>query len=832
MLIVPRMSKSILFVTVLFQAFAQQRTVSDPGVITTRQAITPAGLQSVFNGRVYGVAFGKTSSELWVLHAREVSLVDWKANKVLAHIAFEGAAGLGGIRYDASADRALVNIATKGVAELWSVRRDGSHNSWKLGSSANSGALAVTGRIAVVPLIHANTLAIADLSKGTVRSVKTEIAPFGAAISHDDTVAYVSNWGGRTPKPGDLTAPTGHSPTADKVVTDERGIASTGTVSRIDLIMGAVEKSIPVGLHPTAIVWDEPSARLYVANGNEDSISVIDTNQNKVVQTFWLQPFQRKTPGVAPTALAISGGNLYVACGGINAIAVLDSKDGKQRGLIPTAWYPNSLSISEGHLAIGTLLGVGSGWRDDPKHRYVHSNRGSIHVMPIPEASQLASLTNAVIVNNLMALPPSDEKPRARAKAVPVPERAGEPSTIEHIVYIVKENRTYDQVLGDLGKGNGDKSFAIYGEAVTPNQHKLAREYVTLDNFYAAGGNSADGHQWVTQANETAYCLWPGYEGRSYPYDGSDPLAPAAGGFVWESALHLKKTVRVFGEYAGETPTPRDARAEMLKQWKDGADFTSKWNITAPIAPMNKILAKNFPAYSTNIPDVVRAQIFISELNKMETMPNLVMLQLPSNHTQGTASGASSAKAMVADNDYAVGLIVDALSHSKFWKTMQIFIVEDDAQNGVDHVDGHRTVAQAVGPYVKRGAVDSTFYSNPGMLKTIELILGLPTMSLFDLIAADMRASFTEKADFTPFSAESPKHDLFELNPPLKALHGAARRDAEASLKMEFDLPDRAPAGKLNRILWSDAKGYQVKYPKLMRSIFAPMAMDVDDDDR
>jgi YVTN family beta-propeller protein len=831
MLIVPRMLKFIFFSTVLL---AQERIVKDPGVITTRQAITPAGLQSVFNGRVYGVAFGKTSSEVWVLHAHEVTFLDWRANKALAHVTFEGSAGLGGIRYDPSADRALVTIANHGEAELWSVRRDGSHVAWKLGSSANSGALAATGRIAAIPLIHVNMLAIADLQKGTVRTVKTAIAPFGAAINHDSTTAYVSNWGGRAPKDGDLTAPTGHSAGADRVVVDERGIASTGTVSRIDLVMGTVEKTIPVGLHPTAVAWDEPTARLYVANGNEDSISVIDTNQNKVVQTFALQPFSRKVAGIAPTALAISddGTALYVACGGINAIAVLNPANGKQRGLIPTAWYPNSLSFEEGHLAIGTLLGVGSGWRDEPKHRFVHSERGSIHVLPIPDAAQLASFTNAVILNNLMALPAMDEKPRAGVRPLSVPERAGERSTIEHIVYIVKENRTYDQVLGDLGKGNGDPSFAIYGAEVTPNQHKMAREFVTLDNFYAAGGNSADGHQWLTQANETDYCLWPGYEGRSYPYDGSDPIAPSAGGFVWEYALKLKKTVRVFGEYAGETPTPRDARAEMLKQWKDGADFTSKWNTVAPIAPMNKILAKNFPAYSTNIPDVVRAQIFISELKTWDTMPNLTLIQLPSNHTQGTASGASSAKAMVADNDYAVGQIVDALSHSKFWKTMQIFIVEDDAQNGVDHVDGHRTVALAVGPYIKRGAVDSTFYSNPGMLKTIELILGLPTMSLFDLIAADMRASFTEKPDFTAFDVEQPKHDLFEVNPPLKALHGAARRDAAASLKMEFDLPDRAPAGKLNRILWADAKGYHVKYPALMRSIFAPMAMDVDDEDR
>ena len=631
MLIVQRMPKYVLSIALLSTAFAQQRTITDPGVITTHQAITPAGLQSVFKGRVYGVAFGKTPSEVWVLHAHQIDLLDWQANKSLAHIAFAGAAGLGGIVYDASADRALVNIANHGEAELWSVRRDGSHVAWKLGSSANSGALAASDRIAVVPLIHGNKLAIADLSKGTVRTAKTEIAPFGAAISHDSTIAYVSNCGGRAPKPGDLTASAG----ADRVVTDERGIASSGTVSRIDLIMGKVEQTIPVGLHPTAIVWDEPNARLYVANGNQDSISVVDTNQNKVVKTFALQPFRQRTAGVAPTALAISEGTLYVACGGINAVAVMNAADGKQKGLIPTGWYPNSLSIAEGHLAIGTLLGVGSGYSDNkPTHRFVHADRGSIHVLPIPSESQLASFTNAVIVNNLMVLPASDEKARAGVKPVPVPERAGEPSTIEHIVYIVKENRTYDQVLGDLGKGNGDPSFAIYGEEVTPNQHKLAREFVTLDNFYAAGGNSADGHQWLTQANETAYCMWPGYEGRSYPFDGSDPLAPANGGFIWEAAQKMKKTVRIFGEYAGVTTTPGSARAELLKQWKSGADFTSKWNVVAPIAPVNKILAKNFPAYSTNIPDVVRAQIFISELKKMETMPNLTLIQLPSNHTR------------------------------------------------------------------------------------------------------------------------------------------------------------------------------------------------------
>lgn len=338
----------------------------------------------------------------------------------------------------------------------------------------------------------------------------------------------------------------------------------------------------------------------------------------------------------------------------------------------------------------------------------------------------------------------------------------------------------------------------------------------------------------MTQANETAYCMWPGYQGRSYPFDGSDPIAYAANGFLWDAALARKKTVRIFGEYAGRL-SDRTDRAALLEEWKKGADFTQRWNTTAPIAALNKILVRNYPSYSTAIPDVARAQIFAAELKKWVaagSMPNLTIVQLPSNHTMGATAGRSSPQAMVADNDYALGQIVDALTKTPFWKKMAIFVVEDDAQNGVDHVDGHRTVALAISPYIRRGSVDSTFYSHQSMVKTIELMLGLPTLSLYDLIAHDMRNSFQSEPDFAAYSVREPKHSLFETNPPLAGLRGPARKAALQSAKMRWDVPDAAPVEKLNRIVWGTVRGWKASYPQPKQAVFSPLAIrEADDDD-
>ena len=839
------------------------RAVTDPGVITTGQAITPAGVQSVFEGRVYGLTFGETVEELWVLRSGAAVALDWKGNRVAHQVRFSGAAGLQGIRYDRGRGQILVSLAAnrrggRPTVRLIGIKGDRSELLADNLGEEIAGALASNGKIAAVPLINNNGLAIVELATHRVlRTIPTEIAPFGAVLSRDGKTAYVSNWGGRLPDKGDVTLPTGLAADADQVVVDEHGIAATGTVTRIDVASGKTAR-LKVGLHPTAMVWDETHRRLFVANANDDTVSVIDTKNDRVVRTLELQPFKRPVKGIAPTALALSpeGSTLYVACGGINAIAVVDTADGEIRGLIPTAWYPNGIAVSPDgkHIAVSALLGVGSGWRGGtPRHRdlygkgedwgdsrdrrFVHSYRGSVSVIPAPDAAQLAGYTTAVAENNRVTLLAEQAVRRAGAgvRATAVPRRAGDPSLIEYVVYIIKENRTYDQVLGDLSQGNGDPSLALFGAAVTPNQHRLAEQFVLLDNFYATGGNSGDGHQWVTQANETAYCLWPGYRGRSYPYDGTDPIAPAKSGFIWDLALQMNKTVRVFGEYAGRLSLPDEKRFELLERWKQGEDFTGEFHTEAPLKPLNKILAKNYPPFSTSIPDVVRARIFLAAFKKWSAageMPNLVIVQLPSNHTKGTHPGSHTPKAMVADNDLALGQIVEALSHSEFWKKMAILVVEDDAQNGIDHVDGHRTVALAVSPYARRGYVDSTFYSQPSMLKTMELMLGLPTMSLFDLIANDMRASFVNEPNLAPYKAVQPEQDLFERNPKLKALRGKARQAAVESSRMRFDIPDAAPTERLNRIIWHQIRGWDAPYPAVRQAVFAPLSIDIDDDDR
>ena len=603
--------------------------------------------------------------------------------------------------------------------------------------------------------------------------------------------------------------------------------------------------TVAVGLHPSGLAWDDKHQRLYIANSNSDSISVVDTATNQLLETISLQPFMKKVAGVSPESIALSSDHatLYAACAGINAVAVIDlgTPRARVKGFIPTGWYPNDVTVSpDGRtIAVSTLLGVGSGWnslnllardrRDgmkpelNMKRRYVHADRGTIHVIPVPDEDELSRYTLAVAEDNHMSLP-SDfpvadvrRKPNPAAAPQPVPARLGEPSTIDHVVYIIKENRSYDQYFGSLGKGNGDPSLDTYNDDVIPNQRKLARDYVLLDNFYANGGNSADGHQWVTQATETDYTYWPGYNGRSYPKNGDDPLAFAGSGFLWDQLVAHHKTFADFGEYVGEIGAKNgDYRARLLDEYKQDGDFATTFHTKAPIARLNQYLVPDFPAYSLSIPDVVRARIFLRHLKGWEdtgSMPNLVMIQLPSDHTEGTNPGFSTPAACFADNDRALGQIVEGISHSKFWKSTLILIVEDDAQDGLDHVDGHRTVALAVGPYIRRGSTDSTFYSQVSMVKTIEMILGVPPMSLFDLIANDMRQSFQKTPDLTPYDAVEPTQSIFERNPDVKELAGQRKADAIASGKMNWQEPDDVPTEQLDRILWRNAMGTQAQYP-------------------
>jgi hypothetical protein len=422
----------------------------------------------------------------------------------------------------------------------------------------------------------------------------------------------------------------------------------------------------------------------------------------------------------------------------------------------------------------------------------------------------------------------------SKAEPLPVPRRAGDASLIQQIVYIIKENQTYDAIFGGVTRANGDPSLALYGPEVAPNHHKLAQEFVLFDNFYATGYHSHDGHAWMTQANTVAYLLWPGWTGRGYPFNGTDPLAYSKAGFLWNPVLALGKTVRSYGEFANGT-TDVGNHTAAVRQWQAGEDFSKRFHLKADIEPLNPIIAANYPPFSLDVPDVVRAQIFLKDLarwNEAGEMPNLVILQLPMDHTVGNTPGKPTPKACVADNDLALGLIVEGLTKSKFWPKMVIFVAEDDGLASLDHVDGRRIAAFAISPYTRRGIVDSTFYSQASMVKTIELMLGVEPMTLFDRIATDMRAAFTSTPNLAPYSAEAPRQPLTEQNPMTTALRGKARKAAAESARMDFSAPDAAPMARLNRIIWHSVQGWDAKYPAERRAAFLPGDAAKDDDDR
>ncbi len=875
-----------------------QRIVNDPGVFAVGQRVTPAGVQSVFNGRVAGVRFGADASDVWAVVPNGAFRLAWRDNRLVAQASFSGRPGVHGIAIDPVTKRATVSSVSKLPADVAASRTPGgpplsraksvtqlvSYNgdvgstiameSGALGTfMAGAPAIATTRsadghRVVVLPLPADDKLVVIDADNGALlRSVPLGVLPIASVISANGSTAWVTVFGGPKPKAGTRSATQCCDPAAEPVRISARGLALPGTVERIDIQSGMVTHRITVGLHPTALAWDQTHQRLYIANGNSDAISVVDTRSNTLVGSIAIAPFRERKIGLTPTALALSpdGAMLFATLGGVNAVAVYGVRGAATatatlRGLIPTGWFPSSIDISAdgSTIAVGTLFGVGAGTGKTAgkEGRYVFAERGSINMITMPSDAELQAYTTSVAENNRLHLASGvaapSIAPRATAIARAVPVRPGEASVIDHVVYIIKENRTYDQVLGDIGKGAGDSSLTMYGRDVTPNTHALSEQFVLIDHFFASGGNSADGHNWLTQANETAYPMWPLYYGRSYPSEGNDPLTYSSGGFLWEAASAKGKRVVSFGEYA---PAPSDSmpsvRAKLMASYRDASMYNSAWsrrtlkkmyNTRSEIPSLDKILVREYPGWTQEVPDVIKADILIEHLKEWETakqMPHLTLLVLPNDHTQGTNSGWCTPSACVADNDLALGKIVEALSHSSFWKSMAILVVEDDAQNGVDHIDGHRTVAMVASPYAKRGAIDSTFYSQPSMVKTIELMLGLPALSIFDLVATDMRASFiapNEKPDFTPYTALTPKQSLFETNVKVGAIKGpdaAARRAAAvASARMNFHDPDAAPTERLNRILWGEAKGWSKKYPEVKRSLFFPLAVDVEDDDR
>ena len=588
--------------------------------------------------------------------------------------------------------------------------------------------------------------------------------------------------------------------------------------------------------HPNEMLLSKDGHRLYVANANRNTVSVLDvTADGHIIETLLAELLANSPPGNTPNSLALSpdGKHLFVANANINTVAVFDvSAPGKSRslGFIPVGWYPTSVRVSKDGKSLYVANGKGETSKPNPLgpaspkklpkgvNQYIGGlMTGTVSIIPLPSGDKLEAKMKEWTAQAFLCMPEKTRQITTFApKNSPIPVKIGGPCPITHVVYIIKENRTYDQVLGDVKSGNGDESLCLFPENITPNHHALAKEFVLLDNFYVDAEVSADGHEWSMGAYATDFVEkhWPLSYGHGkggkipYPSEGGFPIAVPAGGYLWDHAQQAGVTYRNYGEWVvnGKKPgLPGKAKTKSLE---------------GHIDPL-------YWSFDTGYPDQQRADRFLSELARFEKegdMPRLQIVRLPNDHTSGTSPGKPTPAAQVADNDLAFGRVVEGLSKSKFWPHLAIFVLEDDAQNGSDHIDAHRSIAFAISPYIRRGSVDSTMYSTSSMLRTIELILGLTPMSQFDAAATPMYSSFQSKPDLAPYKAKPARIDLDELNK--KTAWGG-----KASQRMNFTKEDAVDDLVLNEIIWKSIRGANSPMPAPRRAafVFTRQGKDADD---
>lgn len=710
--------------------------------------------------------------------------------------------------------------------------------------------LSTDGDLLYVALNLSNRLGEIDARTDQVRRLfDVGVAPYDVALA--GSRAFVSNWGGRRPAPESTTGPAGQG---TRVRVDPvRHIASEGSVSVLDLSTGKLVEEVLVGLHSSGLAVSPDGTHVLVANAGGDTVTVLETSSLRQVETISLRWQTGDLLGATPNALLFGrdGETLYVLNGTQNAVAVVEFEPGHSRieGLIPVGWFPGAAAFDRqrNRLHVANIKGIGSGRRlapGDPVKFNSHQYFGSVSIVSLPGHEELATMTRQVLASyrqEAMAralLPPRPGQPPR-----PVPERAGEPSVFRHVVYVIKENRTYDQVLGDVPAGRGDPTLCIFGEKYTPNQHKIAREFVLLDNAYCSGILSADGHQWASSAFSTDYMekSFAGFP-RSYP-DGMDDedvdaLAYSPAGFLWDNALAHGVSFADYGEFAisdsGWADPARKGKPGFLDYYRDFLDGTANTRVVSrpAIESVRPYLVTDTAGWDMDVPDVLRAARFLRDLKRWEAegdMPRLVVICLPNDHTSGTKQGVPTPAAHVADNDLAFGRIVEGVSKSRFWKDTCILAIEDDPQDGWDHVSPYRTTAYVASAWTRRGEVIRTQYTQTGLIRTIELILGLPPMNQFDATATPFADCFQETPDFTPFNAVPPGVPLDQLNPAPSAIEDSLLREhALASATLPLDEIDRCPEDLFNRILWHAMKGSHAPYPTWATR---PEADDDDDED-
>jgi YVTN family beta-propeller protein len=631
------------------------------------------------------------------------------------------------------------------------------------------------GRTLYAANLSDHRLYVLDTETGqTLGRIEVGTHPVAGALGKDGSVLYLALWGG----------------------------AEVVQVALKEARSPEVRARWKVGSHPNALAL-HPDGRLFVSCGNDDTVDVIDTAAGVRIERIRTALRPAGPLGSTPNAVTIAGDRLYVANADNNNVCVVDIGNrarSRVLGFIPTGWYPSAVLAVDGGRRILIGSGKGTGTRPNPARlpinpivpagfEYIGQQlTGLLSFVTAPDERQLRAYTQQVI-----ALTPDGgaalRKVRRPGRS-PIPSRPGSKSPIRYVLYIIKENRTYDQVFGDIRKGNGDPNLCLFGEEVTPNQHALADEFVLLDNLYCTGEVSEDGHPWSTMAYATDHTQrsWIlHYSGKGSLPDQAD-MGDSSAGFIWEACKAHGISFRSYGEYAGHKSLEGHHSLAYVGKAGPGA------------APPGR--------------DTERADIFIKEFREFErkgTMPRFMVMSLGENHTNGTKPGSFTPKAMVASNDLALGRIVEAVSHSSLWPQFAIFVIEDDAQNGPDHVDSHRTVGLVISPYVRRRSVDSNMYSTSSMLRTMELILGLPPLTQHDASATPMHACFTDKPDLRPYRALPARIDL-------NARNVATAYGAQQSALMDWSEYDRINEDELNRILWHSIKGAHVPYPAPVRT--------------
>ncbi|WP_225833822.1 bifunctional YncE family protein/alkaline phosphatase family protein [Streptomyces sp. NK08204] len=676
--------------------------------------------------------------------------------------------------------------------------------------------LAVTpdGQRLVVADRLADAVTVVDLADGSMKTVAVGHAPYAVALAEDGNTAFVTNQGGNTVSVLDISGPA-----------------------------PVVETAVEVGTHPNAVVTDEGQDTLYVANGDSDQVSVVDIATRTVTRTISLAPYPSAPVGSNPDALALSedGRRLYVANSGNNDIAVIELSTGRTAGLIPTAWYPTAVVPLDDKLYVTNAKGLGAGPNNGPGHPNPTSTapqspdqysgsmiKGTLSTIPLDGGwKQLAGWTRTVVVNNGF-----DDGNNPRAVGAVVPRRVGERTPIRHVIYVVKENRTYDQEFGSLEKGNGDASLNLFGEDSAPNARALQRRFVTLDNFYADAEVSAQGWNWTVAANSNPYSEqgWPAnYSGRNhtYPSENGDPaIAPNKDpehAYIWQRLGDKGVSFRNYGFYASTDASGKAVAADpVLNAATDHA--YGPYNLSCPDS------AGTFTARSSACggPRIEEWKKEFAQYEQDGNLPSFEMVRLPNDHTSGTKAGMPTPQAYVADNDWALGQLVDTVSHSKYWKSTAIFVTEDDAQNGPDHVDAHRTLSQVISPYTQTGRVDSTFYSTASMVRTIELLLGLRPMTQFDAYATPMVNAFTAEPDSSPYTAVKPSTDLTAVNTVNSPMAGV-------SAKQDLTKEDQIDERTFNEAIWKSVRGARSVMPEPRHDLYGAVPNDqaqkLDEDD-